>query len=71
MSELKRCQQCGSPIPQTGELAGRCPHCMLELAFESWDGRAEPSESMSAATAIRVRPPFLILGRSAAIGFWD
>jgi eukaryotic-like serine/threonine-protein kinase len=47
MNELKLCQQCGGPVPQTGELAGRCPHCMLVLGFESWDGRAEPSESMS------------------------
>ena len=50
MSELKSCQRCGGPVPQTGELAGRCPHCMLELGFESWDGRAEPSESASAGS---------------------
>src|SRR5688572_21640637 len=41
MSEAIRCTRCGGPLPQNGELDGRCPRCMFERGFESSFGEAE------------------------------
>ena len=38
MSDPKRCQRCGGPLPEAGLLRGGCPRCMVELGLESASG---------------------------------
>ena len=48
MSKSSLCPRCGRPLPQMGELFGRCPSCMLERGFESSIESNEDSESANA-----------------------
>ncbi len=51
MSDRKRCEQCGAPLPQTGILDGRCPRCMVELGLESTSGFRDFTDSEITLTA--------------------
>ena len=44
-SQTSRCPKCGSDVPQTGALAGRCPHCLLEAGLEESSGSPLPVPS--------------------------
>lgn len=62
MSEARRCTRCGGPLPQNGELGGRCPRCMFERGFESSFGEAQSAKPGTA----RERPS--IIGRYRILG---
>src|SRR5262245_58462707 len=46
MSELHRCARCGSLLPDTGLLEGRCPRCMIEGALGSTSGVGDADSTL-------------------------
>src|SRR5262245_50444136 len=57
MSKPIRCTRCDGPLPENGELGGRCPRCMFELGFQSSFGEAE-----------NAKPPGIVRERPSVIG---
>src|SRR5262245_12532272 len=57
MSKPIRCTRCDGPLPENGELGGRCPRCMFELGFQSSFGEAE-----------NAKPPGIAGERPSVIG---
>ena len=49
MSELNRCARCGSLLPETGVLEGRCPRCMIEGALGSTSGVGDADSTVDFA----------------------
>src|SRR5262245_51408692 len=56
MSDSKRCERCGGPLPEAGVLVGRCPRCMVELGLKSTSGLGDRESIPSAHEDTRVAP---------------
>src|SRR5437867_3190853 len=63
MSDLKRCEHCGGPIPEAGVLSGRCPRCMVELGLESTSGFRNSEIILTAQKSTSVAARHAVVGQ--------